>query len=226
MWSELVGEGFYDQVDDIGPDREATAPQTLDYLAAEFAANNYDIKWLFRTITSTDAYERESRTRRGPEGTPMLANVAQRLRGDQLYTAITSVLGGPLNMPGAAGRGRFGPGRDPRFPFDAIFGFDPSARRDDVTGAIPQALAVMNSPQLAAGIGSTRGGTLLSQLLADQKDDEAVVVELYLRTFSREPAKDELATCLAYVKESGSRNDGFEDVLWALLNSAEFMYRS
>ncbi len=226
MWSELVGEGFYEPVDDIGPDREATAPNTLDYLAAEFAANKYDIKWLFRTITSTDAYQRESRSRRAPGGTPMLANVAQRLRGDQLYTAITSVLGGPLNMPGAAGRGRFGPGRDPRFPFNAIFGFDPSVRRDDVAGSIPQALVVMNSSQLAAGIGGNRRGTLLGQLLEEQKDDEAVAVELYLRALAREPAKDELAMCLAHVKQSGSRSEGFEDVLWALLNSAEFMYRN
>jgi hypothetical protein len=224
IWSEIVGEGFYEPVDDIGPDRESTAPATLDYLAAQFAANKHDIKWLMSTITATAAYQRESRSRRGPEETPMLANVSQRFRGDQLYSAITSVLGTPPALAGARG-GRFGNNRDPRAPFNAIFGFDPSLRRDEVAGSIPQALAVMNSPQLASGISSSRRGTVLGRLLADEQDDEAVAVDLYLRTLSREPTDDELRTSLAHVKDAGSRSEGFEDLLWALLNSAEFMHR-
>jgi hypothetical protein len=224
MWSELVGEGFYEPVDDIGPDRQCAAPATLDYLAAQFAAHKHDIKWLISTITATAAYQRESRSRRGPEETPMLANVSQRLRGDQLYSAITSVLGTPPSLAGGRG-GRFGNNRDPRAPFNAIFGFDPSVRRDEVAGSIPQALAVMNSPQLATGINSGRRGTLLGRLLSDAQDNEAVAVDLYLRTLSREPTDDELKTCLAHVKDAGSRSEGFEDLLWALLNSAEFMHR-
>lgn len=224
IWSELDGEGFYEPVDDIGPDRQCTAPGTLDFLAAQFAANKHDIKWLISAITATAAYQRESRSRRAPEETPMLANVSQRLRGDQLYSAITSVLGTPPTQ--AAGRGgRFGNNRDPRAPFNSIFGFDPSLRRDEVAGSIPQALAVMNSPQLATGISSARRGTLLGKLLAGEQDDEAVTVDLYLRTLSREPTDDELKTSLAYVKDAGSRSEGFEDLLWALLNSAEFMHR-
>jgi hypothetical protein len=154
----------------------------------------------------------------------MLANVSQRLRGDQLYSAITSVLGTAPSLAGGRG-GRFGNNRDPRTPFNAIFGFDPSVRRDEVAGSIPQALAVMNSPQLATGINSGRRGTLLGRLLADEQDNEAVAVDLYLRTLSREPTDDELKTGLAHVKDAGSRGEGFEDLLWALLNSAEFMHR-
>jgi len=224
MWSELVGEGFYEPVDDIGPDRQCNARETLDYLAAQFAAHKHDIKWLINTITATTAYQRESRSRRGPEETPMLANVSQRMRGDQLYSAITSVLGTAPSLAGGRG-GRFGNNRDPRAPFNAIFGFDPSVRRDEVAGSIPQALAVMNSPQLASGINSGRRGTLLGRLLADEQDNEAVAVDLYLRTLSREPTNEELKLCLAYVKDADSRSEGFEDLLWALLNSAEFMHR-
>jgi hypothetical protein len=224
MWSELVGEGFYEPVDDIGPDREVTAPKTLDYLAVQFAANKHDIKWLISTITATAAYQRESRSRRGPEETPMLANVSQRMRGDQLYTAITSVLGTPPALAGGRG-GRFGNNRDPRAPFNALFGFDPSVRRDEVAGSIPQTLALMNSPQLATGISSSRRGTVLGKLLADEQDNEAVAVDLYLRTLSREPTDDEVKTCLSHVNGAGSRSEGFEDILWALLNCAEFMHR-
>jgi hypothetical protein len=224
IWSELVGEGFYEPVDDIGPDREVIASKTLNYLASQFVANKHDIKWLLRTIMATEAYGRESRSRRGPEETPMLAAAAQRLRADQLYTAVTSILGAPRGMEGPRA-GRYGAARDPRFVFNVVFGFDPSTRRDEVTGSIPQALSIMNSPQLAAGMNGSRSGTFLGRLLTEKKDDEAVAVELYLATLSREPTNGELETCLAHVKQSGSRSEGFEDVLWALLNSAEFMHR-
>ena len=80
MWSELNGEGFYEPVDDIGPDRDCVAPQTLDYLAGQFANSGYDVKWLFQTIMATELYHAESRSRRGPEDPPMQHNVAQRLR--------------------------------------------------------------------------------------------------------------------------------------------------
>ena len=39
IWSEMVGEGFYEPVDDIGPDRDCNAPETLDYLAKQFVAH-------------------------------------------------------------------------------------------------------------------------------------------------------------------------------------------
>ena len=156
----------------------------------------------------------------------MLANVAQRLRADQLYTAVTSILGAP--PAGRARRAAAGPLanlRTPRAQFNTVFGYDPSAPRDEIAGAIPQALTVMNSPQLAAGMNPDRPRTVLGELLADQGNDQAVASELYLRTLSRDPTAKELEVALSYVKQSGSRDEGFEDVLWALVNSAEFMHR-
>ncbi|MEO8494676.1 MAG: DUF1549 domain-containing protein, partial [Planctomycetota bacterium] len=54
VWSELVGEGFYEPIDDIGPDRECSAPETIDYLASSFAETGYDVKWLYRTVMATE----------------------------------------------------------------------------------------------------------------------------------------------------------------------------
>ncbi len=93
IWAELVGEGFYEPVDDMGPDRECSAPQTLDFLANQFAAHNYDVKWVYRTIMDTAAYQRESRSRHLPGETPFAANCPQRLRGDELFAALMSAIG-------------------------------------------------------------------------------------------------------------------------------------
>lgn len=224
MWSELTGEGFIEPVDDIGPDRAVTAPKALEYLAAQFVANRYDVKWLFSAIMRTESYQRLSRSRRNSEQTPFLANVAQRLRGDQLYTQLITVLGvsDATLSTGAMGRGPYA--RDPRFQFNFLFGYDPSVPRDDVTGSIPQALALMNG-QANRALDGDRRGAVLTKILAENKTDELALVELYLRALSREPKADELATCLEHVNTVGNRGEAFEDIFWALINSAEFSHR-
>lgn len=225
IWGELVGEGFYEPLDDLGPDRACLAPQTLDFLAEQFVLHQHDIKSLFETIIATGAYQRASRPRRNPEQTPFAANCPQPLRGDQLYNSLLTALG-ISDQGGMFGRrpqgGPYG-GFGPRTLFNRVFGYDPSAPRDEVVGSIPQALFMMNSPLVNQAI-NARGGTALARLLAETKDDEAVAVELYLRTLAREPSDNELATCLDHVREVG-RQEGFEDVLWALVNSAEFLHR-
>jgi hypothetical protein len=223
LWSEMVGEGFYEPVDDIGPDREATAPETLDCLAVAFTESGYDIKWLIRTIASTEAYQRESRSRRDPDEPAFTANVAQRLRADQVYNNLQQAL--ELPQQGfAAGRGPYGFNRSPQFLFSQTFGYDPSERRDEVAGSIPQALVLMNSPLVNAAMRAAPG-TILGRLLRDNDNDEDVIVELYLRTLAREPSDRELDSCLAHRDEAATRAEAFEDILWSLVNSTEFLHR-
>ncbi len=222
MWSELVGEGFYEPVDDIGPDRDCSAPETLAYLSTEFVNNGHDLKWLMRTITATEAYQRDSLSRRNIDETPFLANCPQRLRADQLYSQLIAVLEVPER--GGARRGPYGAAGGPRVAFNQLFGYDPSERRDEIKGSIPQALALMNSPLINGAI-SARPGTMLGRLMSEVEDNDDLVVEVYLRTLARQPSEDELNICLAHVKEVGNRGEAFEDILWSLINSTEFAHR-
>ena len=227
IWSEMVGEGFYEPVDDIGPDRDCNAPQTLDYLAKQFVAHQYDVKWLYRTIAATTSYQLDSRSRHLPGQTPFLANCPQLLRADQVFDALVSALGidnEKVDRADAGKKNAYGQPRNARGLFDTVFGYDPSERRDEVSGSIPQSLVLMNSPQLARAM-NAESPTALGKLLSSTKDDKAVAEELYLRCLAREPKPDEMKTCLDYVQKTGNRNEAFEDVLWALVNSTEFMHR-
>ncbi len=227
IWSELVGEGFYEPVDDLGPDRPCSAPQTLACLADAFASHHYDVKWLYRTVLATDAYQRQSRARRLPDQAPFAANCAQRLRGDQLYNVLVAALGfNPSSAPsGPTGYGgRFASG--PRFSFNAVFGYDPSQRRDEVSGSIPQALVLMNSRLSNQAVNGRDKSTALGKLLAESTDNEEVVVDLYLRCLARQPKPNEVTSCLEYVRTTGDRIEAFEDILWALINRTEFLHRN
>ena len=226
LWSELVGEGFYERVDDIGPDRDAIAPTAVKLLADGFRDNGYDLKWLLAKICQTDAYQREARPRRGLTGTPFVANVPQRLRSDQLFNALYTALEveeslGQLPRYGGANRRRQS---RPRDQFAQLFGYDPSESREEITATIPQSLALMNSNEIDRNVRANKK-TLLKKLLDETTGNEALIVELYLRCFSREPHGEELARAMAYCDEVPNRSEAFEDLLWVLINSAEFQHR-
>jgi len=226
LWSELTGEGFCEPVDDMGPDRMATAPKTLEFLAQQFAATNYDIKWLFSAIIATDMYQLPSSPRRDPSEPSMQHNVAQRLRADQVFDNVLLVL--EATEPASPFGGMAPPGArfaGPRRQFTVPFGYDPSTRRDEIQSSIPQALTIMNSPLVTGALRGT-GNTMLARKLAAISDDLALVQELYLHVLGREASQSELTTCLQYRKQVEGRPEAFEDILWSLLNTAEFLHRT
>jgi Protein of unknown function (DUF1549)/Protein of unknown function (DUF1553) len=233
LWGELVGEGFYEPIDDMGPERTPSAPKVVEMLSRSFADSGYDVKWLFRVICATEAYQRESRPRRDIDGTPFVANVAQPLRSDQLYSAILTAVDSKESderMDGGRrrrqqGGGQYGRNATVRNAFEAAFGYDPSDPRDSVTSSIPQALAMMNGTRINLAIRAVDRDTVLGRLLKDVKDNDALVEELYLRTLSREPTDEELNRALKFVSSVDNRSNAFEDLFWALLNSSEFSHR-
>jgi hypothetical protein len=231
IWGELVGEGFYEPVDDIGPEREASAPKAIEFLSRRFADSGYDVKWLLRVICATETYQRESRPRRAADGTPFTANVAQPLRSDQLYNALLTAAEVDESEQTLTRRNRpqimapYGPMTTIRQQFDVAFGYDPSDPRETVTSSIPQALAMMNGVRINLAIRAIGEDTVLGRLLDEIDDDGALVDELYLRTLSREATDDEREVALKYCRSAKNRPAAFEDLFWALLNSSEFSHR-
>ncbi|HEV8000603.1 MAG TPA: DUF1549 domain-containing protein [Planctomycetaceae bacterium] len=227
IWSEMVGEGFYMPIDDMGPQRQARMPEVLDLLADAWVANKYDMQWLFRTIARTETYQREIRPKDpSVESPPVFASsVPKRLRADQLFNAITKVLGiegvDPKESEGVGG-GYKKPGRNPRAQFSFLFGYDPSTAPDDLTGNVPQALFMMNS-RLINSLIHAQGKTRLATILEKYSDNKDAVREVYVLTLAREPSEKEEQVCLNYVKDVGNRHEGFEDVMWSLMNSSEFL---
>ena len=59
---------------------------------------------------------------------------------------------------------------------------------------------------------------------AHQKAPE-FVDRLYLAAFSRHPRDGERATAEAYLNASGNREEAMKDLVWAILNTQEFMFQ-
>lgn len=227
IWAEFLGEGFYMPIDDIGPTRTARFPEAIDALAAGFVSNHHDLRWLVRTIANTQTYQRRVAVKPiAEDALPFAAVTPTRLRADLVFNSLFQVLGIDEE---AVGRGR-GPmmggprayQRSPRFMFDFVFGVDPSVPKDDITGNVPQSLYLMNSNALKGAL-SASNNTRLGKILRENRNDLDALSELYLLVLAREPSKHEVEICQIYIKEVGQRGEAYEDLMWSLLNSSEFL---
>jgi hypothetical protein len=234
-WYALIGSGFYNPVDDLGPTRSANAPEVLEALASQWQQGGYDVRWLFRTILNTRAYQREIRTTGAANPAIFASNCPVRLRSDQLLDALVHALNMPLTGP-SPGMMRPGAGQNdlaamyrralvnPRRLFNALFGVDPSTPHDEILGTIPQALFLMNSPQIDRAIRAEKG-TVLGTILAENADDGPALDAMYLQVLARRPNPEEVEVCRRYIAKVGDRKEAFEDILWNLINSTEFVSR-
>ncbi|MBY0228405.1 MAG: DUF1549 and DUF1553 domain-containing protein [Gemmataceae bacterium] len=232
VWGVLLGQSFYGQPDDLGPQREAVHGGTLARLASSFAATDYDMKAFFRLVMNTKAYQRESRIgeTRG-EHLLFAHSYPARLRAGAVHQSLINTLGDlPGGGFGGGGRGMMGPGG--RFGFGGgvegqirtEFGFDPSLKNDDVESSIPQALILMNSPAIHQKIRAT-GTNFLAKALEKHKDDGPALEAVYAQALQRKPTAREQSRALSYVAKVGKRAEAFEDILWAIINSVEFQTR-
>jgi hypothetical protein len=241
IWYALIGTGFYNPVDDMGPTRSANAPEILDALASQWQQGGYDVRWLLRTILNTQAYQREVRSMGTPDQAIFASGCPVRLRSDQLLDSLSQALDLSFENPtGGMGRGKGTGGQgavnplaaayrrrliNPRALFNFLFGIDPSTPNEEVLGTIPQALFLMNSPLLNRAIQGGDEKTVLGQILADTADDHDALDALYLRVLARRPNAKEVEVCDGYLAKVGNRAEAFEDILWNLVNSTEFISR-
>jgi hypothetical protein len=229
IWSRTMGRGFYEPIDDLGNSATPVWPQVHAALAEHFKATGYDLKDLFRLIARTDAYRRGIRTANAAT-VASVADAPLRLRGDEVFTALTVAIQLPNYTPP-----KVEPTDAIRFPppplstrdlVNAVFGSDPSFTPVDAPRTMAQALWMMNNDQLDKQIDASPGsGTMLAQLLATQSDDSVVVRELYSRVLSRPATEAELALAQDHLQTVGDRGAAFEDLLWSLVNSTEFTTR-
>lgn len=230
VWADLVGRGLVDPVDDMRDTNPPTNPALLNALAEDFRKNGRNLKKLIRTIATSYVFSLSS--------TPNERNVGdlrnysrhyrQRLRAEVLLDAVSDVTGVPEKFDAMPTGTRAMESWTVRFDSKFLDSFgrpdpnqDPPCERTTDTTVV-QALHLMNAPGLSAKITSDSGRA--AQLAASKKSNAEIVVELYLLTYCRLPNPDELAACMhRFDKDHAKRRMATEDLMWALVNTPEFV---
>jgi hypothetical protein len=227
LWAHFFGRGIVDPVDDMHEGNPPSHPELLQELAGQFAANHFDVKFLIRAICNSQTYQRTSKPNdKDDSGANLFAHMAIKVNSpEQLYDSLLLVLGTPGQAaPGRKGpnqkgpnQGKRPPGADPRAVFVNFFLNEDGADPTQYQAGIPQALRLMNSPQLSGG------ALLLEQTLKSLRSPAQIIERLYLATLSRRPTPSESQRLTNFVHAHGTdARKAYRDILWAVLNSSEF----
>jgi Protein of unknown function (DUF1549)/Protein of unknown function (DUF1553) len=247
VWGQYFGIGLVDPVDDFSQANPPTNARLLDALARDFIDHNYDIRHIERTILNSRTYQTSSvpnQTNRFDRVNfarsyvrPMLAEVVVDVVNDALGTSETynfvPVVKGEKGDPVKSLDGRrmtvIGSSRmnNPNLAYALrIFGRPPRTTACDceraMEPALPQTLFRMTDPDLLRKMRDPKNRVAI--LLKDKgRPDDAVLDEMFLATLTRHPRPDEIATFKEHRATTSDRAGAFTDVVWALLNTREFI---
>jgi len=214
----LFGRGLVHPVDLMDSKHPASHPELLDWLARDFERSGYDVKRLIRTLCNTKAYQLDSLPpRRGKAKSPAPETFARALdkplTAEQLFRTLLTATG---NQPDQDGKIAGLSERDLRYALIAQF---PDLFSAEYNATLSQAMFLSNS-SLFDQLLTPRGDNLASRLAAEN-NAEARVRRAFEAVFARQPDREELRECVAYLA-ARSPEAGVKQLLWAMLSSAEF----
>jgi len=230
IWSHYLGRGLVEPIDDMRTTNPATNEPLMQALADHFRKSRYDIKAFTRTLLNSRVYQLSSMTKASNKSDIQNFSHAayKSLPAEVLLDAICQSTGVTEKYNGWPEGYRAIQIWDNRMPsyFFRIFGRPVRASVCECERSnqpsISQAMHLMNSPEIAAKIGHRHG---TAQRLALSLSPSEIIDELYLGTLSRFPVEKEKALMLqAFDELKDNHRTAAEDVLWALLNSKEFVF--
>jgi hypothetical protein len=224
VWWHLFGRGLVEPVDDLGRQNAATHPEVLQELTVYFVRSGFDLRELYRTLANTQAYQRTSQWTgdAAPPAELYMHMPVKTLTADQLYDSVNRVLHRRTQSM-MAGVNVNTPLLDPKRQ-TFIAKVQSSGRNFlDYQAGVLQALSLLNGNDLAEASDPEKS-PLLGSLQAPFFGDDDRLRTLFLATYCRQPSESELSVCRGQLAKysDGERGKGYSDVLWALLNSAEF----
>lgn len=243
-WSHFFGAGIVNPVDDFNGKNKPTHPELLAALAQDFIDHKYDLHWLIKAIAGSEAYSLTSRSaakERDLQAEKLYALARVRaLMPEQIMRSVIEAADledSPMmgmnrkDMPKAPGGkkkgGPKGEGAQALLmrltaQFRTTFEDDEGGEAVEFAGTIPSALMMMNSQVIAAG---TTAGRMngFGEMLAKHPSAEAKVRAIFLSCVSRPPTASEASRWMSHCTK-GAGTAGYEDLMWTLLNTSEFLF--
>ena len=251
LWHFMMGRGFVEPLDMFHADNPPSHPELLQLIADDLHDHRYDVRYLLRQLARTEVYQRSSILKTEDESVELRYTAAhiKPLTAEQLAWS-TMLATGLVNTTRQATIQAFlasKPGDDKATataPMDweslqlhletelnkalqsQVTQFTTAFSRTDGPGEFNatanQALFLANSPLISTWL-RPRGDNLVARLV-DQPDSAKLAAELYLSVLSRLPDATETARIAKFVDAFPERTTTIQELVRALLCSAEFRF--
>ena len=231
IWSYFMGRGIIEPVDDIRTSNPPSNPELLDALTKDFVESGFDMKHIMKTIARSRTYQQSIKTNKwNKEDTINFSHAtARRLTAEQLLDAIGIATGSQPKFQDVPKNLRAVQLPDSKVKDDGFLKLFGRPERESSCEcertsevSLAHAMNLINGPTVANAIIDPTGR--IAKLLKEDKDDKSIIEELYLATLARLPQDNEYATAVEHFANAESKEEGVQDLMWALINSPAFLF--
>jgi hypothetical protein len=234
-WAHFFGRGIVDPLDDMRVTNPPSNPELLDALAKELVDHEFSLKHLIRTICKSRTYQLSAVPNdfNKHDKQNYARYYPRRMSAEVLFDAVNQVAAVPANFNGLP-RDRHAPNRaimlpDESFPsyFLDVFGRPQrisACECERVSEAnLAQALHLLNSDEIQNKLAAPNGRA--DQLVKDARPEAEKVDEMFLWALARKPSDAQREVALAHIaKHQANKKIAYENILWALINTKEFVF--
>ena len=243
-WKHFFRRGLVEPEDDIRDTNPPTNPELLAALEQHFVSSGFDLKSLVRVITQSNAYQLSA--------IPNEHNIAdtqnysryypRRLQAEVMLDAIDDLTGARTDFPNLPAGTRAIALPDNSYnnasPFLKVFGRPENESVCECervqSSSLAQSLHLMNAADIKGKLATGNGRAI--NLATSEKPAEEKIRELYIAAFSRDPKAEELKVAMDFLAEprldaagnavdpQKAAQENFQDLIWALINTKEFLF--
>jgi hypothetical protein len=241
-WKHFFNRGLVEPEDDMRETNPPVNPELLSALAANFVKSGYDMKQLIRTLVTSTTYQLSAvpNAHNAKDRQNFSRYYPKRLNAEVLYDAVNTLLDVETTFAGQAPGTRAVALPDNSYNqttyFLSVFGRPDSSSACECErsqeASLAQSLHLLNASEIQTQL--SRGNGRADRLTKDTRPDDDKITDLYHIALSREPNADEVQFARAHLdkKTAGKSSDeaykgkkeAYEDILWALLNTKEFLF--
>lgn len=231
-WKHFFDRGIVEPEDDMRETNPPSNPELLDNLAQQFIENNFDLKWLVRTICKSNTYQLSAipNDYNLKDKQNFSRYYPRRLKAEVLYDAlhqVTSTSQAYKGLPAGTSALQL-PDPSVGTYFLKVFGQPQGETACECERSqeanLAQSLHLLNSSEVQGKISNASGRAAILAKDAETSDEQKIQ-ELYLSVYSRAPQDDELKIALAHIaKHEKEKQIAYEDIIWALVNTKEFLF--
>jgi hypothetical protein len=230
VWAHYFGRGVVEPVDGFSAINPPTHPELLDALTDRFIESNYDIRQLERMILLSDTYQRSSQSAgNNADDDRHYARASVRpLLAEVSIDVVHQALGAPLSLgsdlPPSAAAIEIATDRPADERTAAMLQtFGRTQRRSNCDcdraqePSLRQTLFLMSDASLMKAIDEGR----MRESLLQESSKEQAIERLFLTVLSRKPTLDEMQSAIEAL--AGNDKQAWSDLIWALVNTREFL---